>query len=130
MPTIPTDPLDDMPVLEPPRDVSDELTDAHEDGIDEDVSTSQFINANPPNLKAKTPSVADSDVSSVDLADAGEGWTEVDTDEVPAVGSRKEELGWETVALASAVAECDLAGEDEYSIETFRSSKKKEELSE
>ena len=53
----------------------------------------------------------------------------VDVSEVPTVDTHKQETGWENVEVKTAVAQCGLDGEDDDSIESFRSNRKKEELS-
>lgn len=74
------------------------------------------------------PSPGDDEVSSVEVNDGEDDWVDIDDDKVSAVGKMAEEAGWESVDLASAVAKSNLTGEDEYAVEPFRSSKKKEYL--
>lgn len=129
VPTLPTDPQPDKPVLEPSRDVSKELTEARDESKEDDVSTSQFVNQASQSVELTKPSVEDDDFSSVDLNEGEADWTEVDTAEVPSPDARTQEAGWESVELNTAVSKCSLDGEDDYLIESFRSSRKKENLS-
>ena len=129
--TLTSDPQAEKPVLEPPRDVSDELTEACDESTEDDVRTSQFVN--PVRmysyLEATMPSFGEDDLSSVDLGECEDEWMAVDVNEVPTVDSHKKEAGWENVEVNIAVAQCGLDGEDDYSIESFRSNRRKEELS-
>lgn len=130
VPTLPTDPQPDKPVLEPSRDVCKELAEARDESNEADVSSSQFVNAAPESIKPTEPLLEDDELSSVDLNESADEWTEVDTIEGPTPNDRTQEAGWESVELNTAVAKCSLDGEDEYSVESFRSSRKKENLSE
>ena len=148
MPTVAGEPHPEPPQLEVSKVDYDDLSDAqaealaktfgvpyvpsfrpHEPREDTEESTSQFINQAPTGLQPTRISLSDSDLSSVDLNNNGdEQWIDVDTTEAPIVGKEAKEAGWESVDLSATVAKFNLTGEDEYSIETFRSSKKKEDL--
>ncbi len=130
VPVLAPDPQAEKPVLEPPGNISGELGEARRESIDQDESTSQFINLAPPSIGRKTPSLEDDDLFSVNFNECEDEWMKVDTADVPAVDSHKEEVGWENVELNTSAAICSLEGEDDYSIEPFRSSRRKEELSE
>ena len=137
MPTLTTGPGPEKTRLEVPRNVFMDLIQAQDETANDDfsredvpdVSTDEFVNPAPKYLEPTKPSLQDDELSLVDLDEGGDDWIDVDSDKGPAVGRDAEEADWESVDLASAAAECDLAGEDKYSIETFRSSKKKEDLS-
>ena len=54
-----------------------------------------------------------------------EEWEEIDAKGIPATGGQDEEPDWETVEVGTENAGCELPGEDGYSLDTFRSSKRK-----
>ena len=64
VPTLTSDPQAEKPVLEPPRDVCEELVEARDESIEDDVSTGHFVNPAPKYsyLEATKPSPGDGEL--------------------------------------------------------------------